>query len=71
MTRVYRLFDGKAGNLRRMTAGECRLFLQLPLERLDFLGERRVVAHEMFDFTHRVQDGGMVAAAKASADFGQ
>ena len=52
-------------------ASRAALFLQLALERLDFLGEGGVGADEMLDLTYGVQDGGVVAAAEASADFRQ
>ena len=45
------------------------LFLQLPLENFDLLGQRHVVADQAFDLAYRMQDRGVVAAAKTPADF--
>lgn len=46
------------------------LFLQLPLEDFDLLGQRHIVADQAFDLAHRMQDRGVVTAAKAPADLG-
>ena len=35
----------------------------MSLQQLYFLGQRGVGAHEILDFSHRVQNGGVVAAA--------
>jgi len=48
-----------------------RLFLQLPLEDLDFLGESHIVADQTFDLAHGMQHRGVVAATEAPADLGQ
>ena len=45
------------------------LFLQLPLEDLDFLSQRHIGADQALDLAHRVQDGGVVAATEPPADF--
>ena len=62
----------------RLAAGHCvvgpgdaRLFLQLPLEDLDFLGESHIVADQTFDLAHGMQHRGVVAATEAPADLGQ
>ncbi len=49
--------------------GKAQLLLQLPLQDLDFLGQRHVVADQALDLAHRVQHRGVVAAAEAPADF--
>ena len=46
------------------------LFLQLPLEDFDLLGQRHIVADQAFDLAHCMQDRGVVTAAKAPADLG-
>ncbi len=48
----------------------CTLFLQLPLEDLNFLGQRHIVADEAFDLAHGVQNRGVVAATEAPANLG-
>src|SRR3954469_3754764 len=53
------------------TAGEASSVLQLPLQNLDFLGQRRVIAHEVLDLAHRMQDGGVIASAEAAPDLRQ
>jgi len=45
------------------------VLLQLALERLDFLSQRLVAAHQMLDLADRVQHSGMVAAAKSPPNF--
>src|SRR5471030_1293863 len=47
------------------------LLLQLAFENLDFLGQGHVVADQALDLAHRMQHGGVVAAAEAPADFRQ
>src|SRR4051794_23713188 len=54
-------------SLRGRMLVEPRLFLQLALQEFDFLGQRRIIVDEVFDFSHRVQDRGVVAAAEAPA----
>ena len=46
----------------------CTLFLQLPLEDLDFLSQRHIGTDQALDLAHRVQDGGVVAATEPPAD---
>src|SRR4029077_7787596 len=46
-------------------------FLKLPLQGLDLLGQARVVANEILDLAHRVQDRGVVASAEPPADLRQ
>src|SRR5262249_18644897 len=62
---------------RRLAPGRARrrssrsLFLQLPLKDLDLLGQRHVVADKAFDLAHGMQNRGVIATAKAPADFRQ
>jgi hypothetical protein len=51
--------------------GAIRLLLQLTLQNLDFLGQRHIIADQALDLTHRMQHGGVVAAAETPADFRQ
>ena len=60
--------DEDAGSARRQAES---LFLQLPFQGLDLLGERVVVADEVLDLAHRMQDGGVIAAAEPPAYLGQ
>ena len=46
------------------------LFLQLPLQRLDLLGQRSIPGHQGLDLAHRVQHRGVVASAEPAADLG-
>ena len=48
--------------------GEARSLLQLPLQELDLLGQRRIGRHQVFDLAHGVQHGGVVTAAETSSD---
>src|SRR5580704_7519158 len=50
---------------RRVTP---HLFLQLPLERLDLLGQGGIVAAQGLDLAHGVQHCGVVPAPKSAAD---
>ena len=47
---------------------ESRSLLQLALEQLDLVGQRGIVADQVFDLANRVQHGGVVAAPEAAAD---
>src|SRR5215469_12031830 len=47
------------------------LFLQLPLQQIDFFRQRRVGVDEVFDLSHRMQNRGVVASAEAAADLRQ
>src|SRR5215212_7968255 len=47
------------------------LFLQLPLQRLDFFGQRGIPGHQCLDLAHGVQHRGVVASAEPAADLGQ
>ena len=47
------------------------LFLQLPLQNLDFLRECHVVADQAFDLADRVQNRRVVTPAETPADFRQ
>src|ERR1051325_7765455 len=47
------------------------LFLKLALQDLDFVGQHGVVADQAFDLAHRMQHGGVVAAAEPPADLRQ
>lgn len=48
-----------------------QLFLQLPLQRLDLFGQRRIPGHQCLNLAHGVQHRGVVAPAEPAADFGQ
>jgi hypothetical protein len=52
----------------RRARGEARSLLQLPLQELDLLGQRRVGRHQVFDLAHSVQHGGVVTAAETASD---
>src|SRR5262245_3635653 len=58
---------GRALSFRR-ARGKARSLLQLPLQELDLLGERRVGRHQVFDLAHGVQHGGVVTAAETPPD---
>jgi hypothetical protein len=45
--------------------------LQLTLEQLDLLGQRGIVRYKIFDFAHRMQHRGVVAAAEPASDLRQ
>src|SRR5579859_3299371 len=70
---VFQAFNraGRRPQLRAARAAQTRAsVLQLSLERLDLLGERRIVAGQRFDLADRVQHRGVIAAAEAPADLG-
>src|SRR5262245_23817395 len=48
--------------------GKARSLLQLPLQELDLLGQRRIGRHQVFDLAHGVQDGGVITAAETPPD---
>src|SRR5215467_1917316 len=66
LTRRTRRFksNGGAGLLPRS-------LLQLALQRLDLFGQRGVVADQVLDLAHRMQDGGVIAPPEAPPDLGQ
>src|SRR6186997_782570 len=59
------------GAVSRLGGSAWLLFLQLPLEDFDLLGERHVVADQALDLSHGVEDRGVVAAAEPPADLRQ
>src|SRR6266576_5332901 len=48
-----------------------RSLLQLPLQQLDLLSQRRVGVDQVLDLAHGVQHGGVVAAAEPAPDLRQ
>ena len=47
------------------------LLLQLPLEQFDLVGQSRVRPHKPLNLADRMQDGGVVAPAKAASNLGE
>ena len=47
------------------------LLLQHPFQAFDLVGKRIVVANQVLDLPHGVQNGGVVAPAESAADFRQ
>ena len=52
----------------RRARRKARSLLQLPLQELDLLGQRRIGRHQVFDLTHGVQHRGVVTAAETPSD---
>ena len=47
------------------------LFLQLPLQEVDLVGERNILGDQRLDLADGMQHGGVVATAEAASDFRQ
>src|SRR4051812_327718 len=54
----------------RRTPGRPMLLLQLPLQRLDLLGECDVLGDQRLDLAHGMENRGVIAPAEAAADLG-